>query len=268
MTSLKKIGEIISVRADEIRLNPNQPRRYFEPSEINALAQSIANCGVIQPLTVRECNGGYELVCGERRLRASKIAGLTYVPCVVIEITGENSAVVSLIENIQRKKLDFFEQADAISRLIKNYNVSPELLALRLGMSQEDILNRLRLVNLDAEERRLIMSYGLSERYAEAFLKIKSRQQRIEIIKLVGEKLLDVEQAEKLVESEIDQQKIMKSFQKRMGIFKDIRLFINTINKAIEVMKMAGICCTLERQTSEESLKFIITVPIDKKSNT
>lgn len=264
MTSLKKIGEIVNIRADEIKLNPNQPRRYFEPKEINALAQSIAGCGILQPLTVKECGGGYELVCGERRLRASKIAGLTYVPCVVVEITEANSAVMSLIENVQRKKLDFFEQADAVSRLIKNYHISPENLAFHLGMPQENILRKLKLAGFDAEERQLIMSYGLSERYAAEFLKIKSKRQRTEIIKLVGEKFLDIEQAENLVEKEINEQKIMKSFQKRAGIFKDIKLFINTINKAVRVMRMAGINCNLERQTSEESIKFIVTVPIDK----
>ena len=144
------LGKIIDISIGEIKPNPVQPRRYFSPAELTSLAKSISQDGIIQPLTVRRVKGTFELVSGERRLRAAKLAGLRSVPCILINATEERSQVIALIENIQRCDLNFFEEAEAISQLITKYGMTQESAAIRLGLAQSTVANKLRILKLNS----------------------------------------------------------------------------------------------------------------------
>ena len=169
---LRELGKIIDISINLVKPNPNQPRQFFDPEQLTSLAKSISQDGIIQPLTVRKVNNYFELISGERRLRAAKLAGLRSVPCIIVDISDERSAVLALIENIQRSDLNFFEEAEAISILIKEYGMTQEDAAIRLGMAQSTIANKLRLLKLTSIERKMIISNNLSERHARALLKL------------------------------------------------------------------------------------------------
>lgn len=155
------------IRISEIVRNPNQPRRYFDPEAIATLAESIRQYGVLNPLTVRRtANGGYELVAGERRLRAARVAGLTDVPCLLINADGEDSSVIALVENLQRRDLDFFEEANGFKRLIEQFGLTQEEAARKVGKTQSAVANKLRLLRLSQQNMELIRCNNLTERHA------------------------------------------------------------------------------------------------------
>ena len=170
---LQRKGEFLSTRVQyiplgRIRPNPQQPRRSFDEEGLAELAASIRSCGILQPLTVRRAGDGYELVAGERRLRAARIAGLREVPCLVAQVGEEDSALLALMENLQRRDLDCWEEAQAIARLISRYGLSQEEAARRLGRAQPTVANKLRLLRLPEDVRALLRENGLTERHARA----------------------------------------------------------------------------------------------------
>ena len=172
---LQRKGEFLSTRVQyiplgRIRPNPQQPRRSFDEEGLAELAASIRSCGILQPLTVRRAGEGYELVAGERRLRAARIAGLREVPCLVAQVGEEDSALLALMENLQRRDLDCWEEAQAIARLISRYGLSQEEAARRLGRAQPTVANKLRLLRLPEDVRALLRENGLTERHARALL--------------------------------------------------------------------------------------------------
>ena len=219
--------------------NPNQPRHQWKEEELESLSQSIRTSGVLQPITVRRIeNGWYELIAGERRLRASKKAGLTEIPALVLLCTAEESAVYALIENIQRQDLGFFEEAEAFLQISRQQKVTQEELAHRLGKSQAYVANKLRLLKLEKEERTVIQDAHLTERHARALLRIEDSDERKKVLHTIVQKQLTVRETEELVERALAPK---KAKQKTRGIVKDVRLFLNTVNRAIDVMKQSGI---------------------------
>ncbi|MDE7290025.1 MAG: ParB/RepB/Spo0J family partition protein, partial [Oscillospiraceae bacterium] len=234
----KVVNKVVQIETDKIIPNPYQPRRDFD--DLEGLAQSILQNGILQPLTVRRENGEIELVSGERRLRAAKMLGMETVPCIIVEMSGRNSAVMALIENIQRQDLSVFDEAEAIAKLIDFYGMTQEDAALKLGKSQSTIANKLRILKLDEETRKKIIEYGLTERHARAFLKLPE-EMRPQILETVHCRNLNVEATERLIDTMLHKQTEMESLRKRSVVFKDVRLFVNTINKAVEMMKAAGI---------------------------
>lgn len=171
-TKEKLINKVVEIDINMIIPNPNQPRKDFQDTEISALAESIMQNGILQPLSVRRCGESFELIAGERRLRAAKMCGFTVVPCIVHEISDRNSAILALVENIQRQDLSFFDEAAAIEKLITYYGMTQEDAAAKLGKAQSTIANKLRLLRLTPEERNLIVKFGLTERHARALLKL------------------------------------------------------------------------------------------------
>lgn len=257
-----KTGAVLDIPVGAIKPNPRQPRKVFDANDLTSLSRSIAQDGVIQPLTVRDKDGYYELVSGERRLRAAKIAGLTTVPCIITDISDERSAVYALIENIQRCDLNYFEQAQAISELIGKYGFTQEEAALRLGLSQPAVANKLRLLRLGEDERTLIMTNGLSERHARALLRCESKEQRREVTERIVSCSMNALQTEKYIKSLQKAEKIKRSYQKRAPILRDVRLFVNTMNKAVRVMQLAGVKANTKKVEHEGYVDYIVSIPV------
>lgn len=259
----KVVAKVIQVEVNKIEPNPYQPRRKFD--DIDGLAQSISRNGILQPLTVRRTESGYQLIAGERRLRAAKMLGLESVPCIPMTITERNSAMLALIENIQRRDLSFFDEAEAIAKLIDFYGMTQEDAAISLGKSQPSIANKLRLLKLDKTVQEKISEYGLTERHARALLRLKCKGEQLNIIEVFKEKNMNVEAAERCIEAFLQKEKDLNSFKKRSVVFKDVRLFVNTLNKAVEMMKAAGIEADSQRIQNEDYIEYIVKIPVKKE---
>ena len=214
-TKEKLINKVVEIDIDMIIPNPNQPRKAFQDNEISALAESIMQNGILQPLSVRRCGESFELIAGERRLRAAKMCGFTVVPCIIHEISDRNSAILALVENIQRQDLSFFDEAAAIEKLITYYGMTQEDAASKLGKAQSTIANKLRLLRLTPEERELIVKFDLTERHSRSLLKLASPADRLEILEKVIKNNLNVERTEKLIEDYIGSQREQASYKQR-----------------------------------------------------
>lgn len=267
--NLKELGKIIDVPISSILANPNQPRSTFDTEELTKLAKSISQDGIIQPLLIRKCENGFELISGERRLRAAKMAGFRCVPCVLVDISDKRSAVIALIENIQRSDLNFFEEAQAISLLINKYSMTQEEAAIRLGIAQPTVANKLRLLKLSPDERRIISANHLTERHARALLKISDQNKRSDLLHKIVRDSMNVSETEKYIELALKDEKLKKSYKKRSPVLKDVRLFFNTVDKAVEVMKLAGVETEVKKVRQNGFIEYTIriedTSPDDQK---
>ena len=165
-------GGILSVRVEDLAPNPVQPRRRFDEESLRELSESIRCYGILNPLTVRLRCGKYELVAGERRLRAAKLAGLTEVPCLLVDVDMQDAGLLALVENLQRKDLDFLEEAEGLQRLIRMFGMSQEEAARRIGKSQSAVANKLRLLKLPRDVLEALRQNGLSERHGRALLRL------------------------------------------------------------------------------------------------
>lgn len=257
----KTIGKVIEIGIDRIYPNPNQPRRRFTEADLEELAMSIRCNGLIQPITVKRIDIGYELIAGERRLRACRLCGMNEISCIIVEATERESAMISLAENIQRKDLNFFEEAEAISKMIELFGYTQEDVAMQLGKSQPCIANKLRLLKLPRNERKLILDLGLTERHARALLKIDDEEIRVDIIHIVFERRLNVDNTEKLIDSMISKNKEIQRIKKCKGAFRDVRLFVNTINHAVEVMQAAGINAEVLKNKERDYIEYVVRIP-------
>lgn len=253
------------IRISEIVRNPNQPRRYFDPEAIATLAESIRQYGVLNPLTVRRTgNGGYELVAGERRLRAARVAGLTDVPCLLINADGEDSSVIALVENLQRRDLDFFEEANGFKRLIEQFGLTQEEAARKVGKTQSAVANKLRLSQQNME---LIRCNNLTERHARALLRLNDEADRINVTNYIIEHELNVSRTEEYIDEFLkakeNPQPVVEpeSGKHVVRLFKDVRFFLNTLNRAVGVMVDAGIGATVKQQESDDGLTLTICIP-------
>jgi ParB family chromosome partitioning protein len=255
-------GRIMNLPIESIKPNPYQPRKIFDEQELLSLSLSIARNGLIQPLIVRRTNeGDYELVAGERRIRAAKMAGLTKLPCIVSRMDTEQSSVVALIENLQRSDLDFFEEAYGYRRLIDSFGLTQESVAQRVGRSQSAIANKIRLLRLSDNLVSRIRGAGLSERHARALLKLEDTR-REQTLDYVIENHLNVEKTEEYIDRLIQAGPIaILPKRKAKPLIKDIRFFFNTVNRAVDLIKQSGIEAVCGREELEDSYKITILVP-------
>ena len=251
-------GQVLLIPTDQIYPNPNQPRQVFDQEELVNLAISIRMNGILQPITVRQTDKGYELVSGERRLRASRLAGLISIPCIVVDVNNMKSAVFALIENLQRQNLNYFEEAIAIERLMNEYGLSQEDAARRLGKAPSTVSNKLRLLSLPEKARICLMENGLTERHARALLKL-DKEEVMDALERIIDKKLNVTQTEELVEDILSQKDSPKRQTKRM--FSDVKIFLNTINSAVDTMKKSGIGADIKREDTGESYIYRIEIP-------
>lgn len=251
-------GQVLLIPNDQIYPNPNQPRQVFDQEELVNLAISIRMNGILQPITVRQTDKGYELVSGERRLRASRLAGLISIPCIVVDVNNMKSAVFALIENLQRQNLNYFEEALAIERLMNEYGISQEDAARRLGKAPSTVSNKLRLLSLPEKARICLMENGLTERHARALLKL-DKDEVMDVLDKIIERKLNVTQTEELVEDIVNKKDMPKRQTKRM--FSDVKIFLNTINSAVDTMKKSGIGADIKREDTGESYIYRIEIP-------
>lgn len=240
----------------EIETNPFQPRTDFDEGEISELAASIDNFGVIQPITVRKKDEKYQLIAGERRLRAAKKAGKELIPAIIREFTNREMAEIALVENLQRKDLNFMEEAAAYARLLDEFSLTQQELADRVGKSQSTVANKVRLLNLPSSIREKMKLPVLSERHARSLLKLNSEEEQIFILDKVIEKELTVRETEKLIEKHLNNDN--KSKKKIKRVYADLRIFVNSLEKTITEIKDSGANIDIDKNESDEYIEFNI----------
>ena len=246
---------------NKIRPNPSQPRRDFDDASLLELSRSILRYGIIQPLTVRHGAQGYELIAGERRLRAARLAGLREVPCLLARADEEDSPLLALIENLQRRDLHWYEEAAAISKLISTFGLSQEQAAEKLGKSQSAVANKLRLLRLSDDCVALLREHDLSERHARALLRLQDDETRLEAVRAVAEHGWNVAQTEAYVETLLHRANVTPPQKQPTYVIKDVRLFLNSIRRQLGIMQRAGVDAAVEREDTEDEIRMTIRIP-------
>ncbi|MDP4089457.1 MAG: nucleoid occlusion protein [Bacillota bacterium] len=255
-------NEIFFIAPENILPNIYQPRKHFDDDAIEELAQSIKAYGIIQPLSVRKMGpNSFELVAGERRLRAAKKIGLNTVPAIIIDITDKESAAIALLENLQREDLNYIEEAEAYHNLIKEHSYTQEQLAETIGKKQSTIANKLRLLKLSPEVRKTLLDNKLTERHARALLKISDENKQVKLLKVIIDKQLNVKEAENLIEREINKEQLAEvalDGKKRIkGIFAS-KVYINTIK---QVFDKYGINAQYKSKELDDCIEVTIKIP-------
>lgn len=265
----KQKGEFLSSRVQyiglsQIRPNPQQPRRSFDEAGLQELAGSIQAYGILQPLTVRKIGADYQLIAGERRLRAARIAGLTQVPCLIAEVGEEDAGLLALIENLQRRDLDCFEEAAAIARLISRYDLSQEQAAKKLGKSQSAIANKLRLLRLNEDLRQSIREHGLTERHARALLRLTDEEEQRAALERIIARQWNVAQTEAYIEQRLTELRSELPRRRSTYIIKDVRLFLNSVERGLRLIRTAGVEADARRQDTPDAIVLTIRIPRKK----
>ena len=256
---VKSTAEIYNIPQAMIVPNPNQPRKRFDYDELENLAQSIRKNGIPQPITVRKREDKkYELVSGERRLRAARLVGMVKIPSIVINIDDKNSAMFSIIENLQRQSLDFFEEAEAIEKLVGEYAMSREEVAQKLGLAPSTVSNKLRILRLPEEMRFELARAGLTESHARALLMLEDDNQRARALSIIVDRHLNVAESERMINQMINRNN--RSRNPLRGI-RDVRLFINTLNHAVDTIRRAGVEADAARSETEEYIEYVVRIP-------
>ncbi len=244
---------------DTILPNPHQPRVRFDFNELEGLATSIRTNGMLQPINVRKLSDGkFELISGERRLRAARMVGMNKIPCVVMDVSDEQSALFAIIENVQRQNLDFFEEAVAIERLMTEHGLSQEEISRKLGKAQSTLSNKLRLLRLPEDLRDKITYAGLTERHARALLTLPDNTTRGRVLDIIIERHLTVSESERLI-ADVQRRKKSKN-RPQMRAYKDMRIFLNTLNHAVDAIRKAGIEADTAKSETDEYFEYVIRI--------
>ena len=263
----KANSQIQLIPHDLIKPNPQQPRVRFDYNELEGLACSIRANGLLQPINVRVLeNGEFELISGERRLRAARMIGITKIPCITMTVSDQQSALFALIENIQRENLDFFEEAVAIERLMTEYGLSQDEISEKLGKATSTLSNKLRLLRLPEEIRDKISYAGLSERHARALLSLPDNNTRKRVLDIVIERRLTVAETERLIQ---DVHRRRKAPRKPLTkAYKDMRIFLNTLNHAVDSIRKAGIEADTAKSETDTYFEYVIRISKPEEANT
>ncbi len=260
-------GRILFLPTVCIRPNPAQPRKIFEAESLRELARSIEEYGVLQPLTVRRIPGAYELVAGERRLRAARLAGLAEVPCILLAVDEEQSSMVAMVENLQRMDLDYIEEAQGLARLMTQFGLSQEQTAVKLGKSQSAVANKLRLLRHSPAVLARLRQGKLSERHARALLRLETEAERLDMIRTILEGQLTVAKTEEYIDQYIAKKNAPPPVKQgmRKWILRDVRLFLNTVNHSLDLVRNAGI--PAQAQQEETDREIILTIHLPKRND-
>ena len=250
--------KLLAIDIDKIRPNPFQPRREISEEKIDELAQSIKACGLIQPVVVRRAGNGYQLVVGERRYLACRKLGWKKISAAVQTLSDNAMATIALIENLQRENLNYIEEAMGYVSLMKNFDLTQEVLAQRLGKSQSTIANKIRLLRLTKKVQEKLLTQGLTERHARALLRLDSEEQQLKTIHEIAERGLTVSQAEKRIEK-ISEQVSGKEKTKRLKpIIRDMRIVLNTIREAVAIIQRSGLYPEVEETIEPDYIEVTI----------
>ena len=247
-------GRVVFLPVNAIRPNPSQPREIFREEALSELAESIRRHGILQPLSVRRMGTGYELIAGERRLRAGVLAGLTEVPCILMKMDERESGLTALVENLQRQDLDFVEEARGIQKLLDPWNMSQEQVARLLGKSQSAVANKLRLLRHEPNVLSAIRENDLSERHARALLKLPDDLLKLQVIHHISKHRLSVVRTEQYIDS-------LLAGPKDTAGKVNLGLFLNGLDQSLARMQLSGIPAISERRETDRQIVLTITIP-------
>ena len=258
-----ELNTLETIPVDYIRPNPYQPRRVFSEDSLNELAHSIKQYGLLQPITVRKLSHNYfEIIAGERRWRAVCKAGFTHIKAVVQPAIDEDSAIIALIENLEREDLHFFEEAEGYLSLMKEHGLTQDELARRLGKNQSTVANKMRILKLPQNVKDLISVYKLSERHARALLRLHNEDAQLKLIKDIKQRNLSVKLTEELVEKTLaklyGEMPAETSGQHVVCIMRDYRIYLNTIKKALSRIKKSGVKVSYQAYESKDKVSINI----------
>ena len=247
-------GRVMFVPARAIRPNPSQPRKIFREEPLAELADSIRQHGILQPLSVRRVGTTYELIAGERRLRAAQMAGLNEIPCIIMSMDDRESGMAAMVENLQRQDLDFVEEARGISNLMQQWSMSQEQAAKLLGKSQSAVANKLRLLRHSPQVLQALREGELTERHGRALLKLQSEEQKLAAIAVIVRQGMSVARTEKyiqelLTEAEASPRKV------------NLGAFLNSLSQNLAKIQQSGIPAVSERRETESQIVLTITIP-------
>lgn len=256
--------KVIKAPIDSVFPNPYQPRKTFDEEALADLTSSIAQYGVLQPLLVAPGEDGrYLLIAGERRLRASKLAGLKEVPVIVSEYTSQQIAEIALIENLQREDLHFLEEAEGYEQLMNEFSLTQESMAARVGKKQSTIANKLRLLRLSIKVRKIVTEAELTERHARALLRLEDEVKQLEALDVIISKGYTVRQTDEYISKLLEEKKQEK--RKRMIIVNDVRIYLNSIKKVVNSIKDVGIPVAMEQSLDGDEVVISVRIKNQKK---
>ena len=247
-------GRVMFLPARAIRPNPAQPRKFFQEEALAELADSIRQHGILQPLSVRRVGTGYELIAGERRLRAAQLAGLNEIPCIVMTMDDRESGMAAMVENLQRQDLDYVEEAQGISRLMENWSMSQEQAAKLLGKSQSAIANKLRILRHSPQVLRALREAGLTERHARALLKLRTEEEKLGAIAVISQQAMSVTRAERYIQDLLANR---EDAPRRVNV----GFFLTNLSQSLARMQRSGIRAVSERRETEDQIVLTITIP-------
>ena len=247
-------GRVMFLPARSIRPNPAQPRKVFREESLEELAESIRQHGILQPLSVRRVAGTYELIAGERRLRAAQLAGLHEIPCIVMHMDDRESALTAMVENLQRQDLDFVEEAQGISTLMEGWSMSQEQVAKVLGKSQSAVANKLRLLRHSPRVLQALRESGLTERHGRALLKLRTEEEKLDAIAVILRQSMNVARAEKYIQELLEDR---PKEPKRVNV----GVFLNNLSQSLARIQLSGIPAVSERRETEDEIVLTITIP-------
>ena len=247
-------GRVVFLPAQSIRPNPAQPRKVFRSDALDELADSIRQHGILQPLSVRRTGSSYELIAGERRLRAAQIAGVTDIPCIIMRMDEKESGMAALIENLQRQDLDFIEEAMGIRQLLDQHGMSQEQAARLLGKSQSAVANKLRLLKHSDAVLLRLREAELTERHARALLRLPGEPEKLSTIDEILRQNMSVARTEKYIES------LLLNKEEKTGK-PNVGAFLNNLTQSLQKMQLSGISAVSERRETEDRIVLTITIP-------
>ena len=247
-------GRVVFIPARAIRPNPAQPRTVFQEEALEELSKSIQQHGILQPLSVRRVGVGYELIAGERRLRAGLMAGLTEIPCIVMNMDEKESSLAAMVENLQRQDLDFVEEATGIAKMMEICLMSQEQAARLLGKSQSAIANKLRILRHSPRILEAIRKAELSERHARALLRLPGDEEKMRAIEVIAGLGMSVARTEKYIEE------LLKG-QAQQPPRVNVGAFLNNLNQSLQRIQLSGISAISERRETEDEIVLTITIP-------
>lgn len=254
-------AQIVWLPAADILPNPMQPRKDFDDAGLRELSASIRAHGILQPLTVRRAGEAWELVAGERRLRAAKLAGLERVPCLETAADDPTAALLALVENLQRRDLHYLEEAEAIAAYLSQTGVTQEEAAAQLGRSASAVANKLRLLRLSPACREALTANGLTERHARCLLRLEDERERLAALHYISAHALNVAQSEQYVERRLLALQTTPPAGRRTFIIKDVRLFLNSVDRGLRLIRDAGVDARTEREETEDTILLTIRIP-------
>ena len=263
-------GGIVYLSTEDIVPNPVQPRKLFDDEGLEELSRSIKDYGILNPLSVRLRGSRYEMVAGERRLRAARLAGLKEVPCILLDVNMEDASLIALVENLQRRDLDFIEEANGINQLIRMFGMSQEEAARRIGKSQSAVANKLRLLRLPQDVLEGLRQNGLTERHGRALLRLPDRESQRAALLYIIDNGLTVAATDAYIDALLqapeapEEPEVPKAEGRRTFVLKDVRVFLNTLSRSIELMKQGGIDAGVRREETEDQLILTISIPKGK----